>query len=59
MGGEACDPGNAKTGAPMNLGTSTCSTLGASGDGLTCNCRCQFDMDRCIDSASSGMGGSF
>jgi len=56
--GEVCDPGNAATGTMMNLGNETCSTLGMSGDGLACNCRCQFNMDACSDVDPFGMGGT-
>lgn len=58
MAGEVCDPGNSSTGAPMNLGNESCSSLGMSGDGLRCNCRCQLDMDACIHGSGDGMGGS-
>lgn len=56
--GEVCDPGNKATMAPMNLANNSCSTLGASGDGLRCNCRCQFDMDACGSQNQNGMGGN-
>lgn len=45
--GEVCDPGNGATGAAMNLGNESCTSLGLAGDGLRCNCGCQFDLDGC------------
>jgi len=58
MVGEVCDPGNAATGALMNLGNDSCTTLGMSGEGLLCDCRCQFDLGGCANGSQSGMGGN-
>jgi len=56
MDGEVCDPGNAATGAAMNLGGESCSSLGLGGDGLRCNCRCQYDLDGCTEGRMGGSG---